>query len=113
MRSLSSLFFATFLCIFLDAALAGDPFVYYDWTVSYTTASPLGVKQQVPFLPSLISCYLLAFMIWIIFFCFLLERVYWLCNLDQSLLSTCVVCLYLLIFETVSTNYCKFHTDKN
>ncbi|KAI8523339.1 hypothetical protein RHMOL_Rhmol13G0065700 [Rhododendron molle] len=28
-------------------ALAGDPYVFYDWTVSYLTASPLGVKQQV------------------------------------------------------------------
>nr|POF23613.1 monocopper oxidase-like protein sks2 [Quercus suber] len=26
---------------------AGDPFVFYDWTVSYLTASPLGVKQKV------------------------------------------------------------------
>ncbi|KAI7738406.1 hypothetical protein M8C21_021536, partial [Ambrosia artemisiifolia] len=24
-----------------------DPYVYYDWTLSYITASPLGVKQQV------------------------------------------------------------------
>ncbi|KVI03770.1 Cupredoxin [Cynara cardunculus var. scolymus] len=31
----------------LNLAFAGDPFVYYDWTISYTTASPLGVKQQV------------------------------------------------------------------
>lgn len=27
--------------------LTEDPYVYYDWTVSYITASPLGVKQQV------------------------------------------------------------------
>ncbi|KAF6144291.1 hypothetical protein GIB67_024518 [Kingdonia uniflora] len=27
--------------------IAEDPYVYYDWTVAYTTASPLGVKQQV------------------------------------------------------------------
>lgn len=26
---------------------AEDPFIFYDWTVSYITASPLGVKQQV------------------------------------------------------------------
>ncbi|XP_076902393.1 monocopper oxidase-like protein SKU5 [Bidens hawaiensis] len=31
----------------LHFAFAGDPFVHYDWTVSYITASPLGVKQQV------------------------------------------------------------------
>ncbi|KAJ4955406.1 hypothetical protein NE237_012189 [Protea cynaroides] len=29
------------------AVFAGDPFVFYDWTVSYITASPLGVKQEV------------------------------------------------------------------
>ncbi|XP_059660022.1 monocopper oxidase-like protein SKU5 isoform X1 [Cornus florida] len=34
------------LCLF-TGALGGDPFVFYDWTVSYITASPLGVKQQV------------------------------------------------------------------
>ncbi|CAN6477064.1 unnamed protein product [Victoria cruziana] len=27
--------------------LAGDPFVFFDWEVSYITISPLGVKQQV------------------------------------------------------------------
>lgn len=26
---------------------AGDPFAYFDWDVSYTTASPLGVPQEV------------------------------------------------------------------
>ncbi|KAL0370962.1 UNVERIFIED_CONTAM: Monocopper oxidase-like protein SKU5 [Sesamum angustifolium] len=31
----------------IRVGLAGDPFVFYDWTVSYITASPLGVKQQV------------------------------------------------------------------
>ncbi|XP_073001351.1 monocopper oxidase-like protein SKU5 [Typha latifolia] len=28
-------------------SLAGDPFAYFDWDVSYITAAPLGVKQQV------------------------------------------------------------------
>ncbi|CAA3001438.1 monocopper oxidase SKU5 [Olea europaea subsp. europaea] len=41
-----------FLCFILvlylvAVGLAGDPYVFYDWTVSYITASPLGVKQQV------------------------------------------------------------------
>ncbi|XP_076886083.1 monocopper oxidase-like protein SKU5 [Bidens hawaiensis] len=36
----------SFLGLF-NFAFAGDPFVYYDWTVSYITASSLGVKQQV------------------------------------------------------------------
>ncbi|KAL2488314.1 SKU5 similar 3 [Forsythia ovata] len=31
----------------VKVGLAGDPYVFYDWTVSYITASPLGVKQQV------------------------------------------------------------------
>ncbi|XP_028765398.1 monocopper oxidase-like protein SKU5 [Neltuma alba] len=43
---LSSWFFTTLLC-FLHVAFAGDPFVFYDWTVSYIAASPLGVKQKV------------------------------------------------------------------
>nr|DAD25457.1 TPA_asm: hypothetical protein HUJ06_026921 [Nelumbo nucifera] len=40
-----------FLCFFFPSlftlVFAGDPFAYYDWKVSYITASPLGVKQQV------------------------------------------------------------------
>ncbi|KAL3850468.1 hypothetical protein ACJIZ3_012350 [Penstemon smallii] len=38
--------FTLFLCL-IKVSLAGDPYVFYDWTVSYITASPLGVKQQV------------------------------------------------------------------
>lgn len=45
-RPLSLLFYSS-LCLFAVVALAEDPYVFYDWTVSYTTASPLGVKQQV------------------------------------------------------------------
>ncbi|KAG1331575.1 monocopper oxidase-like protein SKU5 [Cocos nucifera] len=33
--------------LLVDVALAGDPFVYLDWDVSYISVSPLGVKQQV------------------------------------------------------------------
>uniref|UniRef100_A0A7N0TPB9 Monocopper oxidase-like protein SKU5 n=1 Tax=Kalanchoe fedtschenkoi TaxID=63787 RepID=A0A7N0TPB9_KALFE len=33
--------------LLFGAAFAADPYVYYDWTVSYITAAPLGVKQQV------------------------------------------------------------------
>lgn len=58
MASLSSWFFTTLLC-FLDVTFAGDPFVFFDWTVSYTTASPLGVKQKVGF-PSLLHFYSVA-----------------------------------------------------
>ncbi|XP_008447201.1 monocopper oxidase-like protein SKU5 isoform X1 [Cucumis melo] len=35
-----------FLCLRRNA-LAGDPFVFFDWTVSYISASPLGIKQKV------------------------------------------------------------------
>ncbi|KAK8948828.1 Monocopper oxidase-like protein SKU5 [Platanthera zijinensis] len=35
------------LLLAVDLAFAGDPYVYFDWDVSYTTSSPLGVKQQV------------------------------------------------------------------
>ncbi|KFK31320.1 hypothetical protein AALP_AA6G097300 [Arabis alpina] len=35
--------------VFLSATccLAADPYVFFDWTVSYLTASPLGTRQQV------------------------------------------------------------------
>ncbi|XP_039126375.1 monocopper oxidase-like protein SKU5 isoform X2 [Dioscorea cayenensis subsp. rotundata] len=38
-----------FLIVFLmfDAALGGDPYAYIDWDVSFISAAPLGVKQQV------------------------------------------------------------------
>ncbi|KAG2669758.1 hypothetical protein I3843_14G048200 [Carya illinoinensis] len=42
-----SSFFVVLLSCFPIAALAGDPFVFFDWAVSYITASPLGVKQRV------------------------------------------------------------------
>ncbi|XP_077226991.1 monocopper oxidase-like protein SKU5 isoform X2 [Tasmannia lanceolata] len=39
------------VCLFLfyysDVALGGDPFAYFKWEVSFITASPLGVSQQV------------------------------------------------------------------
>ncbi|OIT22089.1 PREDICTED: monocopper oxidase-like protein SKU5 [Nicotiana attenuata] len=41
------LFFLSLLLCLITICLAGDPYIYYDWTVSYITASPLGVKQQV------------------------------------------------------------------
>ncbi|KAL4596939.1 hypothetical protein ACB092_12G200100 [Castanea dentata] len=47
MPTSSSSFLFILLFCFSTAALAGDPFVFYDWTVSYLTASPLGVKQKV------------------------------------------------------------------
>eukprot|EP01018_Ginkgo_biloba_P037334 Gb_09725 [translate_table: standard] len=33
--------------LLVGAAHCGDPFIFYDWNVSYITASPLGIKQQV------------------------------------------------------------------
>ncbi|KAL0435225.1 UNVERIFIED_CONTAM: Monocopper oxidase-like protein SKU5 [Sesamum radiatum] len=42
--------FGLLLCL-IRVGLAGDPYVFYDWTVSYITASPLGVKQQVTDVP--------------------------------------------------------------
>ncbi|KAG5232168.1 Multicopper oxidase, type [Salix suchowensis] len=36
------------LVLFLvTGSFAGDPYVFFDWTVSYLIASPLGIKQQV------------------------------------------------------------------
>ncbi|KAF8379264.1 hypothetical protein HHK36_028697 [Tetracentron sinense] len=43
-------FFSLFLIhitLFTSSCFAGDPFVNYTWEVSYITASPLGVQQQV------------------------------------------------------------------
>jgi hypothetical protein len=48
--ALRSKFLALFLihiCLLLSLCLAADPFVSYDFEVSYITASPLGVPQQV------------------------------------------------------------------
>ncbi|KAF9611682.1 hypothetical protein IFM89_034865 [Coptis chinensis] len=42
-----AIFFLLFSGVFWRVSLAEDPFISYDWTVSYITASPLGVKQQV------------------------------------------------------------------
>ncbi|KAL4342446.1 hypothetical protein GQ457_08G015880 [Hibiscus cannabinus] len=42
----ASFFFFVLGCLVSDS-LAGDPYVFYDWTVSYLTTSPLGDKQQV------------------------------------------------------------------
>lgn len=36
-----------YLLCFTTLCLAEDPYVYFDWTISYITASPLGIKQQV------------------------------------------------------------------
>lgn len=43
----SSLFLAILVLGSLSRGLAEDPYVYFDWTVSYLSSSPLGVKQQV------------------------------------------------------------------
>ncbi|XP_008235896.1 PREDICTED: monocopper oxidase-like protein SKU5 [Prunus mume] len=43
----SSFFNLVILLCSLGVALGGDPYVFFDWTVSYITASPLGVEQQV------------------------------------------------------------------
>lgn len=51
-----------FVCaaLLLGLCAAGDPVVYFDWDLSYITAAPLGVKQQVGCtfadLPSILPC---------------------------------------------------------
>ena len=48
--ALCSKFLALYLvhiCLLLSLCSAADPFVSYDFEVSYITASPLGVPQQV------------------------------------------------------------------
>ena len=57
---------ALFLCLintslFVSLSFAADPFAFYQFEVSYITASPLGVPQQVGFLdPSFPLCNSLA-----------------------------------------------------
>ncbi|KAF4367558.1 hypothetical protein CsatB_024785 [Cannabis sativa] len=41
------LFYLILLLGSLSVGLAGDPYVFYDWSVSYINASPLGPKQKV------------------------------------------------------------------
>lgn len=51
----------------VSPCFAADPFAYFDWDVSYTTASPLGVPQRVSFQPrlSLYSLDLMQFRLYI------------------------------------------------
>lgn len=42
-----SALFVLLLLELVAVAVGDDPYVYYDWTVSYITAAPLGIKQQV------------------------------------------------------------------
>lgn len=39
--------FCTAVAILRPAVFADDPYRYFTWTVTYGTASPLGVPQQV------------------------------------------------------------------
>ena len=53
MASSGIVLFLSSLCVSLlvSYSSAGDPSVYYDFEVSYITASPLGVPQQVISIP--------------------------------------------------------------
>lgn len=44
-----SLFCLISVAIFPSFSFAGDPYVFYDFRVSYITASPLGIPQRVCF----------------------------------------------------------------
>ncbi|RWW38408.1 hypothetical protein BHE74_00056354 [Ensete ventricosum] len=56
-RSLMALALALLAAALAAPCFAGDPYAYFDWDVSFITAAPLGVKQQIAFqesgLPSL------------------------------------------------------------
>lgn len=53
--------FLIHITLFVSLCFAGDPFVNYDFVVSYITASPLGVPQQVCFTDLFLSLeYLLS-----------------------------------------------------
>lgn len=57
------------ICVFVSFCFAADPFVNYNFEVSYITASPLGVPQQVLFLIPQIS----LFFYFLFFLCFFLS----------------------------------------
>ena len=44
-----SLFCLISVAIFPSFSFAGDPYVFYDFRISYITASPLGIPQRVCF----------------------------------------------------------------
>lgn len=56
-----SAFFLIHLCLLLTLSFAEDPFVTYNFEVSYITASPLGVPQQVCSLDLSIFCSVFLF----------------------------------------------------
>ncbi|CAH2044787.1 unnamed protein product [Thlaspi arvense] len=43
----TSLFQSLVVLLSVSGCLAADPYVFFDWTVSYLSASPLGTRQQV------------------------------------------------------------------
>jgi len=47
MAALAPLLAAAAVAFLAAVAQAADPFAFFDWDVSYITASPLGVPQQV------------------------------------------------------------------
>lgn len=56
-----------YVSLFLGFSSAEDPFVNFNFVVSYITASPLGVPQQVCFLDLYISlCLFLSFVSFVI-----------------------------------------------
>lgn len=61
--------FVIHITLFVSLCFAGDPFVSYDFVVSYITASPLGVPQQVCSSDLFLSLeYLLSVIYFILFF---------------------------------------------
>lgn len=56
---------AVWVSVVASPCFAEDPYAYFDWDVSFITAAPLGVKQQVPlsfsFLPSFLIQMIMLF----------------------------------------------------
>lgn len=61
----ASLFCLISIAIFPSFSFAGDPYVFYDFRISYITASPLGIPQRVSFLSFVLLTLLFSFL----FFC--------------------------------------------
>jgi len=69
------------ICLFVTLSSAADPFAFYDFEVSYITASPLGVPQQVYF-PSI-------FFHSAIFYAMLLFFLFWILSLAAWEMGSC------------------------
>lgn len=75
------------ICLFVTFSSAADPFAFFDFEVSYITASPLGIPQQVCFCWILFSSS--------VFFFFHFWGVYLVACLGGFVLDLKIVCVFI------------------